>query len=88
MELNAETRSVNEIFSPNKKYVVPRFQREYSWQSEEVEEFWDDIAQQIKLAPLKSRAKTKKIKNEEYFIGCIVLVGEDSKPEYQIVDGQ
>lgn len=81
MELNAETRSVNEIFSPNKKYIVPRFQREYSWQSEEVEEFWDDVTQQIKV-------NNKKIKNEEYFIGCIVLVGEDSKPEYLIVDGQ
>jgi len=82
MELNAETRSVNEIFSPNKKYIVPRFQREYSWESEEVEEFWDDVAQQIKTT------SGKKITNEEYFIGCIVLVGEDSKPEYLIVDGQ
>ncbi|WP_080487065.1 DUF262 domain-containing protein [Burkholderia ubonensis] len=82
MELNAETRSVNEIFSPNKKYIVPRFQREYSWQAEEVEEFWDDVVQQIKLFP------GKKIRNEEYFIGCIVLVGEDSRPEYLIVDGQ
>lgn len=82
MELNAETRSVNEIFSPNKKYIVPRFQREYSWQTEEIEEFWDDITEQIKPQG------AKKVKNEEYFIGCIVLVGEDSKPEYLIVDGQ
>jgi len=82
MELNAETRSVNEIFSPNKKYIVPRFQREYSWETEEVEEFWEDVTQQISISA------NKKIKNEEYFIGCIVLVGEDSNPEYLIVDGQ
>jgi uncharacterized protein with ParB-like and HNH nuclease domain len=81
MELNAETRSANEIFSPNKKYVVPRFQREYSWKIEEIEEFWDDVVQQISI-------KGSKTKNEEYFIGCMVLVGEDSKPEYLIVDGQ
>ena len=81
MELNAETRSVNEIFSPNKKYLVPRFQREYSWKDEEVDEFWDDIVQQIK-------PKNSSIENDEYFIGCIVLVGEDSKPDYLIVDGQ
>lgn len=68
MELNAETRSVNEIFSPNKKYTVPRFQREYSWKEEEIDEFWDDIVQQIKI-------KDGKVRNEEYFIGCIVLVG-------------
>lgn len=81
MELNAVTRSVGDIFSVNKKYLVPRFQREYSWTKEEVDEFWDDIIQQIKLVK-------KKPKNEEYFIGCIVLVGEDSKQDYLIVDGQ
>lgn len=81
MELNAETRSVNEIFSPSKKYIVPRFQREYSWTQEEIDEFWDDITQQI-------TQKGGKVSNEEYFIGCIVLVGEDAKPDYLIVDGQ
>lgn len=81
MELNAETRSVNEIFSPNKKYLVPRFQREYSWKEEEIDEFWDDIVQQI-------RSDSGIFRNDEYFIGCIVLVGEDSKPDYLIVDGQ
>ena len=82
MELNAQTRSVNEVFSPNKVYIVPRFQREYSWQIEEVEEFWEDISQQISID------KHGTANYEEYFIGCIVLVGEDSKPEYLIVDGQ
>jgi uncharacterized protein with ParB-like and HNH nuclease domain len=81
MELNAETRSVNEIFSPAKKYIVPRFQRAYSWGDEEIDEFWEDIVQQIKVV-------NGKIKNDEYFIGCIVLVGEDTKPDYLIVDGQ
>ncbi len=82
MELNAVTRSVGDIFSVNKRYLVPRFQREYSWSKEEVDEFWDDIIQQIKLS------KSKKAINEEYFIGCIVLVGDDSKPDFLIVDGQ
>ncbi len=81
MELHAETRSVNQIFSPNKKYMVPRFQREYSWEGEEIDEFWDDIVQQIKTVEAK-------VRNEEYFIGCIVLVGEETKLEYLIVDGQ
>lgn len=82
MELNAVTRSVNDIFSLSKKYLVPRFQREFSWGDEEIIEFWDDITQQISIDC------DSKVKNEEYFIGCIVLVGEDSKPDYIIVDGQ
>lgn len=82
MELNAVTRSVGDIFSLNKRYLVPRFQREYSWGKDEVDEFWEDILQQIKIH------LDGKITNEEYFIGCIVLVGEDSKPDFLIVDGQ
>lgn len=81
MELSAVTRSVGDIFSVNKRYLVPRFQREYSWEADEVNEFWDDIIQQIKVTK-------KKVKNEEYFIGCIVLVGDDTKQDYLIVDGQ
>lgn len=81
MELNAVTRSVGDIFSVNKRYLVPRFQREYSWGKDQLDEFWDDVIQQIQV-------KGKKARNEEYFIGCIVLVGEDSKPDYLIVDGQ
>jgi uncharacterized protein with ParB-like and HNH nuclease domain len=81
MELNAETKTVNEIFSLNKKYTVPRFQREFSWEAEELDELWDDITQQIGVAESIPQ-------NSEYFIGCIVLVGDDSKPDYLIVDGQ
>lgn len=82
MELNAVTKSVNEVFSVNRKYLVPRFQREYSWTQEEIEEFWEDVTGQI------VRKKDGAISNEEYFIGCIVLVGEDTKFEHLIVDGQ
>ena len=82
MELNAVTKSVNEVFSVNRKYLVPRFQREYSWTQEEIEEFWDDVSGQI------SQKQDGSISNEEYFIGCIVLVGEDTKFEHLIVDGQ
>ncbi len=85
MELNAVTRSVGDIFSVSKRYLVPRFQREYSWTSEEISEFWDDLVQQISV---KKHGKSVKIVHDEYFIGCIVLVGEDSKRDYLIVDGQ
>ena len=82
MELIAETRSINEIFSQNRKYVVPRFQREYSWTLEQVTELWDDITDQMSLDSEGS------VTHDEYFIGCVVFVGEDSRPEHLIVDGQ
>jgi uncharacterized protein with ParB-like and HNH nuclease domain len=61
--------------------VVPRYQREYSWSKEQVRELWDDIVTNIKVTGDLSE-------HEEYFIGAIVLVGNDKSIEFQIVDGQ
>lgn len=82
MELIAETRTINEIFSQARKYVVPRFQREYSWTEEQVMELWGDVTDQI------SQDAEGRVVHEEYFMGCVVFVGEDSRPEHMIVDGQ
>lgn len=81
MELHAYTRTIADLFSVNKKYVVPRFQREYSWTNEEVNYLYKDIISNISL-------DGNDLKNEEYFIGSLVLVGEDTSTEFQIVDGQ
>ena len=81
MELNAVTKSVNDLFNAQKKYVVPRFQREYSWKQEQVKDLWDDIVSKISI-------QNKSIINEEYFIGCIVLIGDDTSSKMLIVDGQ
>ncbi|MGV0029154.1 DUF262 domain-containing protein [Phormidesmis priestleyi ANT.L61.2] len=82
MELHAYTRTVSDLFSVKKKYVVPRFQREYSWTKEQVSELWDDIVSNITLGSDESFI------HEEYFIGSLVLVGDDKSVSLQIVDGQ
>lgn len=81
MDLNAYTRTISTLFSTNVKYVVPRFQREYSWTQEETSELWHDVINNLKL-------KEGRIENLEYFIGSLVLIGEDKSPEMLIVDGQ
>ncbi|GAA0878967.1 DUF262 domain-containing protein [Algoriphagus jejuensis] len=81
MDLHAYTKSIGDLLSVNKKYIVPRFQREYSWKSEEVAELWKDISASIKVT-------NGACVNLEYFIGSLVLVGQDSSPEMKIVDGQ
>ena len=82
MELHAYTRTISDLFSVKKKYVVPRFQREYSWTKEQVSELWDDIVSNITLNDDGS------FTHEEYFIGSLVLVGDDKSVSLQIVDGQ
>jgi uncharacterized protein with ParB-like and HNH nuclease domain len=82
MELHAYTRTISDLLSVKKKYVVPRFQREYSWTKEQVTELWEDTVSSI------TRHKNGDFQHEEYFIGALVLVGSDKSPELQIVDGQ
>lgn len=81
MELNAVAKTIRTLFSTNVKYVVPRFQREYSWTKDETSELWNDIIFNILV-------DTGVVINQEYFIGSLVLIGEDRSTELQIVDGQ
>ncbi len=82
MELHAYTRTISDLFSVKRKYVVPRFQRSYSWSKEQVKELWDDIVTNIQVN------SEEDINHEEYFIGALVLVGDDKSNILQIVDGQ
>lgn len=82
MELHAYTRTISDLLSVKKQYIVPRFQREYSWDKEQILELWDDIISNISID------SNKNITHEEYFIGSLVFVGDDKSIEMQIVDGQ
>ncbi|HEO0719668.1 TPA: DUF262 domain-containing protein, partial [Yersinia enterocolitica] len=71
MKIEANDKDVQDIFSLG-YFQIPRFQRPYSWEREEVENFWDDV---IKNNP------------ENYFIGSMVVY-QSRKPYFGIVDGQ
>ncbi len=53
-------------------YKIPRFQRPYSWDRENVQEFWEDVIQD---------------NPQDYFIGSMVVY-KDGKQRYGVVDGQ
>ena len=82
MELYAITETISNLLSVNKKYIVPRFQREYSWDKEQVLELWNDIISNISVD-----CNTNWL-HKEYFIGYLVFVGNDISNSMQIVDGQ
>ena len=54
------------------EFEVPPYQREYSWQTDEVREFFQDLQ--------------RSIEDNTYFLGLIILTEEDGKKK--IVDGQ
>ena len=57
------------------KYVIPKFQRDYSWESEQ----WDDLWQDIQLILEE--------KENEHYMGYLVLQTTDDKT-YTVIDGQ
>lgn len=57
------------------KYVIPKFQRDYSWESEH----WDDLWQDIQLI--------LEHKENEHYMGYLVLQTTDNK-KYTVIDGQ
>ena len=74
---------VLQTFFTDKKYIIPRYQREYSWSKEQLEDFYSDIVSNI-----KKEKGTYKI--QEYFFGTVILVGNMEKPNkpIEIIDGQ
>lgn len=82
MKFAAFPRSIKTILEAERKYIIPRYQREYSWEKEQLEEFWNDIKNQITFSNESYEVK-------EYFIGSLVLIGDDERgTEFHVVDGQ
>lgn len=84
MEFKAQPRTISDTFYLKRKYIIPRFQREYSWEQDELIELYDDLLDNLKYDEIGLTAS-------EYFIGSLVLVGDDddtSNIERQVVDGQ
>lgn len=84
MELKATPKSIDDVLRLQRKYVIPRFQREFSWELEELSEIYDDLIDNIIYS-------NDKLCANEYFIGSLVLVGDDddtTKIERYVVDGQ
>ncbi len=83
-ELNVSRKTIEQTLtdslkiSSTKRFVIPEYQRPYSWDVEKCEVLWDDIV---------SFFEHNRDNHEEYFLGTIVscLDGEEN---IAIIDGQ
>lgn len=68
----------------NTRLVIPRFQRDYSWETKEVQEFLEDLINTLRIQP------DNKITTGDYFFGTILLAGDlnESGSEIEVIDGQ
>jgi len=72
---SAETKNFKELFLLDNIYIIPEFQRDYSWDNSnfEWEDLWKDIIS----------------KDYKHYIGFIVLKSESEKTkELEVIDGQ
>ncbi|MBQ0747105.1 MAG: DUF262 domain-containing protein [Marinobacter sp.] len=69
---------LHKVFSSDFQFEIPDYQRPYSWQVEHAEELFDDLW----------TFREQEDKSEEYFLGSIVLIKDDSSSQADVVDGQ
>ncbi|WP_431770054.1 DUF262 domain-containing protein [Streptococcus gallolyticus] len=81
MEFSADKITIKDLFSVGRKYTIPRYQREYSWEQSQLKDFLNDIVNNINFIERKT---------SNYFFGTVILVGDMVQHKFplQIVDGQ
>lgn len=76
--------TIKSLLKSGRQFIVPRFQREYSWEKNNCEEFLNDILVSLKL-------DDGKLLPTPYFLGTMLFVGnfiEKGDKDILIVDGQ
>ena len=74
INLTPENKTFLEIMGNAKSYIIPKFQRDYSWQNDHLTELWQDIEQML-------------INNKQHFMGYLVFKTSDNAP-HEVIDGQ
>ena len=77
--IHANPKNIKEIF--NSSYVIPEFQRRYSWEIDECDKLWNDIVEHFE------EVKKDIAMGENYYLGTIVVY-KDNSAKYQVIDGQ
>jgi hypothetical protein len=77
LQLNADPKSVSDLFKKKAVYRVPEYQRQFSWKKEQFDDLWSDIQEGIRV-------------DRPHHLNEIKLVPfrERNPEEFQIIDGQ
>ena len=78
--MDARKGNIYEILNGNKQFLIPVYQRFYSWDIEQCKRLWNDIVDMQKKGKMG------------HFVGSIVNIAEQAMPtgvqKYMIIDGQ
>jgi uncharacterized protein with ParB-like and HNH nuclease domain len=76
--IKAEELKLYKVFSSDFQFEIPDYQRPYSWKNEHAEELFDDLW----------TFREQEDRDEEYFLGSIVLIKNNALSKADVVDGQ
>lgn len=78
LSLTAEQKSIFDIFSGKNQYIIPPYQRAYSWTENQCIELFDDLEKAY-----------HENKEEGYFLGNIVIAKSiEERNRLEVIDGQ
>ena len=77
-EINGHEYQLLKIFSSDFEYHIPAYQRPYAWTTEETNTLFDDLYGFFTSEP----------EDENYFLGSIVLIKENTDRHADVIDGQ
>lgn len=84
MDINPEKKTIENLLGSGRQFKIPRFQREYSWEKKNYQEFLDDM--------LKGLSFEKEIvSSSQYFLGTMLFIGDftdGTRDNIIVVDGQ
>ena len=84
MNIKPYDKTVRDLLGSKRQFVIPRFQREYSWDKKNYQEFLEDMLGNLII-------KDGRISSSQYFLGTMLCIGnfaEGTEQEIQVVDGQ
>lgn len=83
-EMQVNKQKIKDFLSSGKNFLIPEYQRPYSWEKEQCETLWNDIENFFE----ENKDKDEK-EYDEYFLGSVVsFVNENDKNTLEIIDGQ
>ncbi|WP_285398448.1 DUF262 domain-containing protein [Lysinibacillus sp. fls2-241-R2A-57] len=93
MKFHPEDKKIKDIFGSGNVYQIPNFQRDYSWETDNFEDFLNDLlaASNATYDNNNHKLNIKSVeKLEDYFFGTFLVVGDYSSTEEKriVVDGQ
>lgn len=85
-DLNISKKNIYEIFSKRgARFLIPDYQRNYSWGLEHCETLWDDLKN---FALPDENLEDFDEDNDEYFLGTIVTFYSKEYKHSEVIDGQ